>query len=584
MQTPDVSNAARPPPLREDYPTANMEYPERASGQAKIKIHHTNIDGILPPWLEPPGVLRAMLDLVLADDGGHTSSLSHPSEKTLYERQVRVEGYQIITSVRTESTLDKIAATLLRGFAHSLCADALNDDEVLTRFGFRAPRVEDKKINFIERLIALQLIIRRCLELHEVSGGEPLPLFGFRNPTDYNKADWDRLLSDSESPGTASPQKKTTTQQIAEVEATFDSAASATQATANTAMLEQVAQTIARLEDANKRLRDDLDEFRRAAKRPRTETGKQTSPAPHPSCTPATLPATPPTTATDTEKLRVTRILTELPEIDPATSVNRMVVAEVATKFKAHQRITAEYVYSVTCTADQTKKLNFTSDGAGGIQMDQVETSTRKIKSHYHIEQVTKSVIDTLSSMAEHRDAAFKLQQSFPITTARAHAKYQNDVTLTTAYWNRHFNAWATGLLVSGENFSLRFSQDFWDDVKDEARIAADTSRDADNKNKALKDLQRQLRNLTREKNGRSDANDTSGKPPAAAPGQRGPLTLSDDQITADMRTSFCVNFKAGRRCMVRDSHGKCVFSHDGITFGEDPGAARKRWADQQAK
>lgn len=101
-----------------------------------------------------------------------------------------------------------------------------------------------------------------------------------------------------------------------------------------------------------------------------------------------------------------------------------MVVTEVATKFKTHHRITAEYVYSVTCTADQTKKLSFTSDGAGGIQMDQVDTSSRKIKSYYHIEQVTRSVIDTISSMPEYRDTAFKLQQFFPMTIARAHAKF----------------------------------------------------------------------------------------------------------------------------------------------------------------
>ena len=216
--------------------------------------------------------------------------------------------------------------------------------------------------------------------------------------------------------------------------------------------------------------------------------------------------------------------------------------------------------------------------------MDQVDTSNRKIKTHHHIEQVTRSVIDTISSMAERRDAAFKLQQFFPLTTARAHAKFQNDVPLTTACWNRHFNAWAHGLLASGENFSLRFSQDYWDEVKDDARITADTSRDSDNRNKALKDLQRQLKNLTRDKNSRADSGDTTGKSSTATSGPRVPITLGDAEITADMRTASCINFKAGRRCMVRDSQGKCVFSHEGLTFGEDPGAARKRWAEQHGK
>ena len=159
------------------------------------------------------------MDLILKDGDRLITSLSHPSEKPLHDRQVRVDGHQAITSVRTESTLDKIAAALLRGFMRDQC-DAKGDDEILTRFGFRVLAVADNKLKFIERLVALQLIIRRCLELHETAGGDPLPTFGFDTPDAYNCADWNRLLSDSETPGTASPQKKTAAQQIAEVEAT----------------------------------------------------------------------------------------------------------------------------------------------------------------------------------------------------------------------------------------------------------------------------------------------------------------------------------------------------------------------------
>ena len=324
-----------------------------------------------------------------------------------------------------------------------------------------------------------------------------------------------------------------------------------------------------------------------SASAPTKVTTNQHSHPPHFAYTPGTLPALGQGVASDNEKRRITRILTEQPEIDPACSVNRMVVAEVATKFRAHQRVTAEYVYSITCTADQTKKLNFTSDGAGGIQMDQVDTSRRKITSYFHIEQITKSVIDTLASMHEYRDAGHKLQQAFPLTIARAHAKFQNNVALTTAHWNRHLNAWATGLHVSGENYSLRFNQEFWDEVKDDARIATDHSRDQDTKSKAYKDLQRQLKNLTRDRSDRSNRNDHSestGKQAAATAAPRGPLTLEDDQITDDMGASPCINFKSGRKCMVRNSQGRCVFSHEGLTFGQDPGAARKRWLDQNAK
>lgn len=586
MQAIDVTSSARPPELAVDHPTAAIENPSRATGADKIKIHPANIDGILPEWLKPPGVLRATIDLGLAKPDEFIASLAHPSETTLFDRQVRVEGFQLLTSQRTESTLDKIAATLLRGFLREQCESATGDDEILTRFGFRTAKVSDDRLAFIERLIALQLVVRRCLELHAATSHGSIPLFGYASATAYNTTDWDALLSASEKPGTASPQKKTTTQQIAEVEATADAAVITTPTTGNTQAIEQIAQAMARIESANKRLHNKVDELERAAKRPRVDTGNTGPklPAPHPSYIPSTLPALDPGAASDIEKRRITRIITEQPEINPACSVNRMVVPEVATKFRAHQRVTAEYVYSVTCTADQTKKLNFTSDGAGGIQMDQVDTSRRKITSYFHIEQITKSVIDTLASMHEYRDAGHKLQQAFPLTIARAHAKFQNNVALTAAYWNRHFNAWATGLHVSGENYSLRFNQDFWDEVKDDSRIATDHSRDQDTKSKAYKDLQRQLKNLTRDRSNRNDQSEGTGKQAAATAGQRGPLTLEDDQITDDMRASPCINFKSGRRCMVRDTQGSCVFSHEGFTFGEDPGAARKRWADQHAK
>ena len=65
MQTTDVSNSARPPALAKDYPTAAIEDPARAAGAAKIKIRPANIDGTLP-WLTPPGVLRATVDLLRA--------------------------------------------------------------------------------------------------------------------------------------------------------------------------------------------------------------------------------------------------------------------------------------------------------------------------------------------------------------------------------------------------------------------------------------------------------------------------------------------------------------------------------------
>lgn len=89
---------------------------------------------------------------------------------------------------------------------------------------------------------------------------------------------------------------------------------------------------------------------------------------------------------------------------------------------------------------------------------------------------------------------------------------------------------------MTGENFSLCFSQDFWEEVRDDARIAVNLSRDSDNKNKVLKDMQRQLKNLTRDKGGRTETSDTTAKPQATGPGQRGPITLNESEITADMR------------------------------------------------
>lgn len=586
METPDISNSARPQVLAADHPTATIENPTRATGANKIKIHPSNIDGILPAWLAPPGVLRATIDLGLVNSDDFIVSLAHSSETTLFERQIRVEGFQLITSQRTENTLDKVAATLLRGFLSTQCESASGDDEILTRFGFRTSKVANDRLAFIERLVALQLIIRRCLELHATATGGIIPLFGYPSPAAYNTTDWDQLLADSEEPGAASPQKKSAVQQITEVEANADATAAATAATVNSQMVEQIAQTMARLEAALRAQSDKVDELERAAKRPRVDTGESaflpSLPSnPNPAYAPGTLPAIDPGMVADAERRRISNIITQQPEIDPASSVNRMVVAEVATKFRAHQRITAEYVYSVTCTADQTKKLNFTSDGAGGIQMDQVDTSRRKISTYFHLEQITKSVIDTLSSIHEYRDAGHKLQQSFPLTIARAHAKYRDNVSLTTAYWNRHFNAWATGLQVSGENFSLKFNQDFWDEVKDDAHIATDNGRDQDSKTKAFKDLQRQLKNLSKGRSGgtgdlRSDI--VGDKQSGNAAGPRGPIVMDTAHINADMRSSKCINFKSGRKCMVHDQQGRCVFSHEGITFGEDPSAARKRY------
>ena len=144
----------------------------RKTGKSKLAIPLGKLTDYLGTWAKYPGVLRALLDYVLTTAGA-TGELSAGTETTTMQRQIAVAGENKITSRTSEAKLDKLTASLIRR-ALGYMTDT-TDDALLTALGFRTARCETK-LDFIERLVVLQLILRRGMEFKAANA------WGHRDP------------------------------------------------------------------------------------------------------------------------------------------------------------------------------------------------------------------------------------------------------------------------------------------------------------------------------------------------------------------------------------------------------------------
>ena len=169
---------------------------------------------------------------------GTAADLAGAGEDTTFDRQVKIDGRNRISKDTTPKTLDSIAVDLIKNLVG--CADA-SPDEILTHMGFRTEHCADK-LGFVDRLVDLQLVVRRAMEIRAETGATAL--FGW-TPQNYNGHDWDGHLSstNAEAPGTATPQPVSLKDQLATLEAAKDTEQGSTTAcmltTIMTAMKEQ---------------------------------------------------------------------------------------------------------------------------------------------------------------------------------------------------------------------------------------------------------------------------------------------------------------------------------------------------------
>ena len=171
---PNVTNANRPT-HEVGGPTLAPSLAGRKTGKNKLAIPQGQLKQYLGTWAKHPGVLRALLDLILSTAGA-TEALSAGTETTTMQRQITVAGESKITNRTSEAKLDKLTASLIRRALDH--AAETTDDALLTALGFRTVRCETK-IDFIERLVPGRQIIgpKTVLEYIEAKD-EDIPLTG----------------------------------------------------------------------------------------------------------------------------------------------------------------------------------------------------------------------------------------------------------------------------------------------------------------------------------------------------------------------------------------------------------------------
>ena len=562
-----VSNAARPPPLSLSYPHANLEHPLRKTGGQKLTIPHGTLVGLLDPALVKPGVLRALLDCIRV--AGIAGVLAGTGEDTTFDRQVKIDGRNRISKDTTPKTLDSIAVDLIMNLVD--CANA-SSDEILTRMGFRTEFCADK-LGFIDRLVNLQLVVRRALEIRADTG--KTALFGW-TPQNYNGYDWDSHLSatNAEAPGTATPQPVSLKDQLAALEAAKETEHGS--ATADTlkenlsaimaAMKEQqhaIAAQGAQIKQLAASASDSSDE-RRTKKARVDQLGNgltDITPAHASLYSPSLIFQPGPRTTAEQPDYAATL---KQPEVDPADSVNGNVIAEVTSKFLKGDRITVEYVWSLACTNDQAERTELFQNG-DRFEVTTVTTSSRKIRDFYELTVVMNCVIDSIGAVD--RDCAFKLRRVFVQTMNEAHRFFKQDLPSTVAYFNKHFNQWHLRLRTA-ENSKLTFVRDWANAMSDDLRHVRDTASSKQQDVNQLKQLNAELRKQISAK----------GKASGPYSGTATPKVFTS--IPVSMREEDCTNWAAGKPCAIVDAEGQCVFKHVGEK-GSKPTAATDRFKNR---
>jgi len=586
IQSPHVTNAAPPPKLSLAHPqTANSD-PNRKTGVGKITIPVGPLINYVPKHFLPSGVLRAALDQIRIHEV--TASLSHEGETNTFEQQVKIDGRRLIKSTTTPATLDSIAADLISRI-HGLDA-SVQQDAILTRFGFRTDFTSDS-VGFMERLVALQLIVRRGIEIRQSQPEGDLPNFLWTNPQGYNENDWDLNLNAAEAMGASTPQPKSQQEQIEALEAMQDDAATIVQPSSdNQDMLNRILTAVnaqqAAINTQSSRidaqssvirtLQDQDQDNERARQRRRVGGLSNDADLQSGNMSPLRPPFTRPTpmsfgaqsnTATSTDYAKIMR---QRP-IDPADSATADRQPEVEIKLRDGKRVTADTVFALISNDDQADIIIPITDSAGGIAFKSSTQSTKKITKIGELDKVTNAVIHTMSAIND--DIAHDLRCQFINTVSRAHQYFKEDIALTIAYWNKHFNAYHLGMKHAAVRIKLTFCREFAEDIREEIHTSRQANKQNQQQRSQLKEMNKSLRKL-------QDASGMAGKVPEdKAQGQPRIITT----VTPAMRAAECYNWKAGSTCMVLDSNRSCVFKHVG-EHGAEPSAAQDRWKQRNSK
>ena len=577
------------PLVPEDATTWDPTSQPRDVGADKIKVPKDgDLSVYLGDYAQHPGVLTVLLDDLVRTPAMITK-LAHPSETTTMERQIKVEGFQLISASTSERTLDKITHSLITRLAPNVCKNE-KIDAILTAFGFRSDFCDDK-LGYIDRLVALQLIVRAGIEVHrrQTTAGNTIiaiPLIGY-TASDFNTMDWDARLTGKPAPGTETPQKRSEGDQIVALEA-----AAAAKAVPepkpqepNPEMLQQLSQAITELRSEIKTIAatvqgrggDGQAPFKRVrfSADPPAAQGTNT-PAfslDTPFTPPHTIPGADKQAPPNAEEIDVSAVL-QLDEVDPDDSVNSMVIPEVAALFVQRKRITAEHIHSITCTQEQDRRLDISQTDNGTYQVTSSTTSARKIRTFGDLLKVTNYLIDSIYSVQP--EAGFKLRQVFVNTIFEAHEAMGSDIAKSVAYWNAHVQSWIKNIKV-GINTKLKYSKGLADEVSREFTRQRATDRSTQDDNTALRTLTRQVQSLVGKKSGGGGGGGGGGSGGGGGGGTRAPKVLTG-MIPDSMRNDDCVSFLAGRDCKFVDSNGVCVFKHEGLVKGSDPDAPRKRF------
>ena len=613
MSTPDtpfISNASRPPVLPLSHPMAKNENPSRANGQAKITIPAGPLSIFIPAALAAPGVLHYTLDAIRITDS--IASLAHPDEPTIFEQQIKIEGRRIIKSTTSPSTLDKIASDLLSRIYSYGEVTPDNINTILTRHGFRTEFTSDT-IGFVERLVALQLVIRRGMELRQANPEGQLPMIMWPNPQSYNETDWDIHLSVCGEPGLSTPQPRSAQSQIEALEAMEANQAAAPPAGAdNSAMLAQLMAAIKKQsEEVNARIDSQSDrittmqqqqqgrptpQMQHQDQRRRLDSGGSYS---NPSASNVNASASGATfgpTPTQGNLYKSSPLSTHTTQItmpfdtgasfapDYGAAMNQQPIdaadapvthqhPEIKAKIINGTRVRADQVFAYITNNDQSEILTPVTDAIGGVAFKTSTQSTRKMVSIGDLDTVTDAIIHVMAQVNE--AMAHELRISFVPTMSKAHQFFGEDISLTTAYWDKHFNAFHLSIRA-GVRIKLTFSREIANAIKDDITANRQSSKQGQQHRHELKQLNRTIRNMKQQSSATGPAGSTAtGK---TEDGPKGPRTVHN--VSAAMRETECYNWKAGGECMVLDSNQNCVFKHVGQK-GADPAASHKRWKER---
>ena len=550
--------------LEDDHPVVDNENSGlRKTGQSKLIIPDGGLAKYVPEWLAKPGVVRHLLDALTAEEGQALyEALAHPDETTTEARQVRLEDQALIRNQK-EQWLDKRATALLvRAFPaiYGNCPE--NHDAILTHAGFRAgpchPSLTGARDAFIVRLIGLQLLIRRGIEIRTLldtqEGEQRFPLYGYPDVETYNGGSWNNALAGAEPPGTEVRQTLSKKQQRdmkrQREPPVYD------EDTDKTPNYRALYNTLK--ERYDRRVAADDDGHRN--KRQKTGNNRDVHPNMPNHAFPITAIAKKPTLS-----LEDADTILQRPEVDPCDCVDARVVPEIVTKFNSGATITAGYIHGLICPSDQRQTMSIIdgTDGAG-FTVATGSTSTKKITTIYDILAVTDAYIDSVASVQPM--LGVKLRQSFPRALHRAHRRFHDDAPKTVAYWDRHIASWAKGL-TTGANTSLDYSKGYADYIDEEMTATRAETKKDDAYSAQVKQLQRQYAKLQRQLTGAPTTGTQGGGGGGGRP-RNFPNAAEQD----------CVNFIAGKDCKILDDDGNCIFRHTGLVKGSDPDAIRKRY------